>query len=289
VEEFSAAGQPLKSFGTTQSGYGALGNTGAIAAGPDGRIYVAQPDYAWVPVFNLDGTFSTEFGLQSDPGMGGRNLEFPLGLAISPAGHIFVADSGSNRITEFAPAPAAARTPLLVPPSSRARWLPGIGGALAILLLAGIGFVAGRRRRPAATKPLIPNVPTATASRDAGLLAAVSRRQLLTGATALTGVAVGAGLLPVNLRKALAATAASPPRGSLRDIEHIVILMQENRSFDHYFTSAFRFADAPAAYPRDAMALSLTAADAGELTAQQEVNNNPAPVIPAVNPPWPPR
>ena len=63
----------------------------------------------------------------------------------------------------------------------------------------------------------------------------MSRRQLLTGATALTGVAVGAGLLPVNLRKALAATAASPPRGSLRDIEHIVILMQENRSFDHYF------------------------------------------------------
>jgi phospholipase C len=53
------------------------------------------------------------------------------------------------------------------------------------------------------------------------------------------------------------------------------------------FTSAFRFGDAPAAYPRDTMALSLAAA--GELTAQQEVNNNPAPVIPAVNPPWPPR
>jgi phospholipase C len=55
------------------------------------------------------------------------------------------------------------------------------------------------------------------------------------------------------------------------------------------FTSAFRFGDARAAYPRDTMALSLAAADAGELTAQQEVNNNPAPVIPAVNPPWPPR
>jgi phospholipase C len=33
----------------------------------------------------------------------------------------------------------------------------------------------------------------------------------------------------------LATTLAGPPRGSLADIEHIVILMQENRSFDHYF------------------------------------------------------
>src|SRR5690349_22087115 len=31
------------------------------------------------------------------------------------------------------------------------------------------------------------------------------------------------------------AAAAGPRHGSLRDIEHVVILMQENRSFDHYF------------------------------------------------------
>src|ERR1051325_1489513 len=31
------------------------------------------------------------------------------------------------------------------------------------------------------------------------------------------------------------ARAASPRTGSLKDIEHVVILMQENRSFDHYF------------------------------------------------------
>jgi phospholipase C len=37
----------------------------------------------------------------------------------------------------------------------------------------------------------------------------------------------------VNLRKA---PAAEPPRrSSLRDIENVVLLMQENRSFDHYF------------------------------------------------------
>ena len=42
-------------------------------------------------------------------------------------------------------------------------------------------------------------------------------------------------MLPVNLRRALAATLNDPPGGALRDIKHIVILMQENRSFDHYF------------------------------------------------------
>src|SRR5258708_28712888 len=39
--------------------------------------------------------------------------------------------------------------------------------------------------------------------------------------------------LPPNVRKALAAPA--PSGGRLRDIEHVVLLMQENRSFDHYY------------------------------------------------------
>jgi phospholipase C len=65
--------------------------------------------------------------------------------------------------------------------------------------------------------------------------AELSRRRLLTGATALSGVAAGAAVLPVNLRKVLATTLREQPAGSLNDIEHIVILMQENRSFDHYF------------------------------------------------------
>ena len=27
----------------------------------------------------------------------------------------------------------------------------------------------------------------------------------------------------------------APPTGTIEDVEHIVVLMQENRSFDHYF------------------------------------------------------
>src|SRR6185369_16605618 len=50
----------------------------------------------------------------------------------------------------------------------------------------------------------------------------------------LMGTPAMAAALPVNLQKAL----AIPPRhrtGTIADVEHIVILMQENRSFDHYF------------------------------------------------------
>jgi phospholipase C len=42
-------------------------------------------------------------------------------------------------------------------------------------------------------------------------------------------------LLPPNLQRAMAESAKSPSPGSIDDIEHVVILMLENRSFDHYF------------------------------------------------------
>ena len=65
IDEFSPAGQRLTSFGTTQAGYGDLGDTGGIAIGPGGKIYVAQPDYGWITVFGRNGDFVTEFGLRS--------------------------------------------------------------------------------------------------------------------------------------------------------------------------------------------------------------------------------
>jgi len=62
----------------------------------------------------------------------------------------------------------------------------------------------------------------------------LSRRGVLAGATAVTCTGLGAAL-PPSLRKGLIAALASPQRARLSDIGHIVILMQENRSFDHYF------------------------------------------------------
>jgi phospholipase C len=49
-----------------------------------------------------------------------------------------------------------------------------------------------------------------------------------------TAAASALALLPPNLRAALAAPLAQRT-GTIRDVEHVVIFMQENRSFDHYF------------------------------------------------------
>ncbi|MGP9022457.1 alkaline phosphatase family protein [Streptomyces sp. BR1] len=61
-------------------------------------------------------------------------------------------------------------------------------------------------------------------------MAELTRRRLLGSAV---GGATALSLLPPSVQKAVAA--GPPRRGSVRDIEHVVLLMQENRSFDHYF------------------------------------------------------
>src|SRR6185437_10174181 len=50
--------------------------------------------------------------------------------------------------------------------------------------------------------------------------------------TALFGAAAAG--LPASIRRALAVPAHSVT-GTVNDVQHVVILMQENRSFDHYF------------------------------------------------------
>jgi phospholipase C len=58
-----------------------------------------------------------------------------------------------------------------------------------------------------------------------------TRREFLKKTALVTGAAGVAQLIPAAIRRAFAIT---PPEGSTwRDAQHIVILMQENRSFDH--------------------------------------------------------
>jgi phospholipase C len=59
-----------------------------------------------------------------------------------------------------------------------------------------------------------------------------SRREFLRFAA----TAAGAAMIPASIRKALAIP-ANRATGTIKDVEHVVILMQENRSFDHYFGS----------------------------------------------------
>ncbi|HEY1701724.1 MAG TPA: alkaline phosphatase family protein [Trebonia sp.] len=63
----------------------------------------------------------------------------------------------------------------------------------------------------------------------------ISRRRLFGSAAATGGLAAAGLALPANVRKALASPPFAPGQGKLSDIKHVVLLMQENRSFDHYF------------------------------------------------------
>ena len=61
-----------------------------------------------------------------------------------------------------------------------------------------------------------------------------SRRRFLQTVASSAGAAAAMTALPESIRNALAIPAASRT-GTINDIEHIVVFMQENRSFDHYF------------------------------------------------------
>lgn len=61
-----------------------------------------------------------------------------------------------------------------------------------------------------------------------------SRRSFLKLSAQAAGASVALSMFPPAIRRALA-VAANNRTGTIEDVEHIVIFMQENRSFDHYF------------------------------------------------------
>ncbi|WP_265583850.1 phosphocholine-specific phospholipase C [Chitinimonas koreensis] len=63
-----------------------------------------------------------------------------------------------------------------------------------------------------------------------------SRRRFLRYGAASAGMTVGSTMFPGLIQQALAAPAYNAT-GTLADVGHVVIFMQENRAFDHYFGS----------------------------------------------------
>jgi phospholipase C len=63
--------------------------------------------------------------------------------------------------------------------------------------------------------------------------APLARRRLLRTAGGLAIAAAAEMLMPFNVQRVF--PQGQPKHSSMRDIRHVVVLMQENRSFDHYF------------------------------------------------------
>lgn len=66
-----------------------------------------------------------------------------------------------------------------------------------------------------------------------GMSTALSRRDFIRNAAILSGAAGASGLIPASIARAL--SIAPEPGSTFHDAEHVVILMQENRSFDHVY------------------------------------------------------
>lgn len=62
----------------------------------------------------------------------------------------------------------------------------------------------------------------------------INRRQFLVNTLKTSFGAAALSTFPASIQKALAIP-ANNKTGTIQDVEHVVILMQENRSFDHYF------------------------------------------------------
>lgn len=96
---------PLSAWrSSTQHGQSGLARArvhtpGAVALGPEGSIYVADPDAALVArLSGANGSLLAAWGGHGRrPGRFGR----PTGIAVDGAGHVFVADGSLDRIQEF--------------------------------------------------------------------------------------------------------------------------------------------------------------------------------------------
>lgn len=118
------------------------------------------------------------------------------------------------------------------------------------------------------------------------MTASPSRRDFLKRVAALTA----AGALPASIGRALALP-ANARTGTLRDIEHVVILMQENRSFDHYFGTlrgVRGFGDPRALQLRDGNPVWSQAASDGRrvLPFAFDARNTCAPLIKSLDHSW---
>jgi RHS repeat-associated protein len=101
VEEFSTSGVYESQFGWASGGNGQFTQISRIACDASGRVlYVSDKGSNRIEVFGLNGEFLGAFGSY---GSGAAQLSTPIGIGVASSGHVYVADSANNRVTEWVP------------------------------------------------------------------------------------------------------------------------------------------------------------------------------------------
>jgi RHS repeat-associated protein len=98
VEEFSASGSFLNTFGKEGPGNGEFKNPYGIAEDSKGNLWIADTGNNRVQEFNSKNEYHAQFGKE---GAGVGQLKEPKGIAVTTGGYLFVVDAGNNRIDKF--------------------------------------------------------------------------------------------------------------------------------------------------------------------------------------------
>lgn len=103
IEVFDLSGHFLFQWGSQGSGPGQFQDMGDIAIDVNGNVFVSDPALHRVQEFGPDGSF-----LGFLEGVGGAQLNYPLGIAADGQGNIYVADYLDSAVLKYGPAATAA-------------------------------------------------------------------------------------------------------------------------------------------------------------------------------------
>jgi len=92
-----------RAIGTPGNGNGQFQNPKNVALDAQGNLYVADSDNGRVQKLDPTGKFLLAFGVKSPPNTLGPQGTFnePWGIAVDPAGNVYVADTWNHRIQKF--------------------------------------------------------------------------------------------------------------------------------------------------------------------------------------------
>jgi DNA-binding beta-propeller fold protein YncE len=103
IQKFDVNGNLVQEFGGYGNGNGQLNDPAAIAIDDAGYIYVLDTGNTRIQKFDPSGAYVTQWGSYGDCAISCSDgqVKAPTGIAVDHSGHVFVADTGNNRIEEF--------------------------------------------------------------------------------------------------------------------------------------------------------------------------------------------
>jgi DNA-binding beta-propeller fold protein YncE len=102
IDKFTSTGRFLAQWGTYGPGKSQFYDPYGVAVAPSGKVYVTDYLKNQVDVFTDTGAFITQWGSNdTEPGSALGLFDAPTGIAVDPAGNVYVADYYNDRVQKF--------------------------------------------------------------------------------------------------------------------------------------------------------------------------------------------